>query len=577
MKLKFKRLVSIGLMAALCSSVVFSGCSDTSSEASGGESSTASLSSSDIIELPEDGGFTTVEYTASDDKYRTYYEIFVYSFYDSDGDGIGDIQGVISKLDYLNDGDPTTTDDLGIEGIWLMPIMPSPSYHKYNISDYMAIDEDYGTMEDFEELLEECHERGIDVIIDLVINHTSRQHEWYQNAIAELKEGKTDGYAQYYHFEENKDEDGWSKAGVGDWYYECEFDTDMPDLNLTNEDVRAELEAVVKYWLDLGVDGFRLDAVKYYEDTGTDDSVEDLQWLYTYAQSVKEDVYMVGECWDGSNIISEYYNSGVDSFFNFDMQSATGRVTSAINNSNALSYVQYLENWQDTIQANNSNAIDATFISNHDTARSAGFLMTKLKEEMAAALYILTPGNSFIYYGEEIAMTGSSTDPDKRTGMYWSSTDDTGYVSSIPGSTNKTVPDQSVEEALEDSDSLLTFYKRVIALKNQNPEIARGDITAVDFGINEAAGYISEYEGSKVMVIFNVSDTAQTVSIPTDEFTVSEVRGYVIADSSESTTTSALDAIGTSSSEESEEEEVTEFTVTTTEVTLPAYSVIVLK
>ena len=585
-----KKFISLELVCAMLAGTVLAGCNSgtTNTNSQTPQQSTSSeQSASSSIALPEDGGFTTTSYELSKDKYRTYYEIFPYSFYDSNGDGIGDLKGITSKLDYLNDGDTKTTTDLGVEGIWLMPIMPSPSYHKYNVADYKSIDEAYGTLDDFKELLSEAHKRNINVIIDFVINHTSRQHEWYQNAIEELKNGKSDGYAQYYHFKENNKENGWAYTGVGDWYYECQFDTDMPDLNLTNEDVRKELEDVVKFWIDMGVDGFRLDAVKFYESTGTDDSVADLKWLYDYAKSIKDDVYMVGECWDASGVISNYYKSGVDSFFNFDMQGATGRVNSALNKEDALGYAQALENWQKTIKASNPTAIDAPFISNHDTARSAGFLSTLTSKKMAAAMYILAPGNSFVYYGEEIGMTGSKSDPDKRTGMYWESSDAEGYVKIIPGSTNRDVPEKSVEEQLKDENSLLSFYKRVIALKNQNPEIARGDITAVDLGNKAVSGYVSEYNDSKVMVIYNVSSKGETVTIPSDKFTVSEVRGYAIADSGDSAASSGntvddLLNFGTtdsteSSAETSEEAEITEFAVSGSEVTLPAYSVIVLK
>ena len=122
----------------------------------------------------------TAEENVIDDNYRTYYEVFVYSFYDSDGDGIGDLKGLTENLDYINDGDPATDTDLGCNGIWLMPVMPSTTYHKYDVTDYEAIDPEYGTMDDFTTLVDECHKRGINVIIDFVMNHTSSQHEWFQ-------------------------------------------------------------------------------------------------------------------------------------------------------------------------------------------------------------------------------------------------------------------------------------------------------------------------------------------------------------------------------------------------------------
>ena len=546
--------------------------------------STVSQSDSNSLAVPSDGGFKSVSYDFSNDKYRTFYEIFPYSFYDSNGDGIGDLNGITQHLDYLNDGDTSTTDDLGIEGIWLMPIMQSPSYHKYNVTDYMTVDKDYGTNDDMKKLVEEAHKRHINVIIDLVINHSSRSNEWFQKAIEELKAGKTDGYADYYHFAKGDKKVGWHSAGVDDWYYQGEFDTDMPDLNLENENLRAELQDIAKYWLtDIGVDGFRLDAVWWFESGNSslddDGSIEDLKWFYDYAKTIKEDVYMVGECWKDSTTISNFYKSGVDSFFNFDMQGSTGRVNTAVSDKNAKSYINYLEMWQNDIRKNNPDAIDTPFISNHDTGRSAGFLLKETQRRLAAALYLMAPGDPFIYYGEEIGMTGSQNDPEKRTGMYWSASDTTGYVAKIPGAGVDGKPEKSVEEQLADENSLLNFYKKAIALRNQNPEIARGTLTAVDLGKNETSAYISEYNGSKVMVIFNLSGKSSTVTVP-DTFKVNEVRGYLKAYFDEDSSSGGLDDdfFGTGGGAGADETDgVTEFTVSGQEITMPGSTVLVLK
>lgn len=591
-----KKLICAALAAAMCSGAVLSGCTggttqlSPSSQAAEGSTAVSAAPTGAALTLPEDGGFKTVTAYASEDKYRTFYEIFPYSFYDSDGSGIGDLKGITQHLDYLNDGDINTTDDLGIEGIWLMPIMPSGSYHKYNVKDYMAIDESYGTMDDMRELTEECHKRNIRIIIDLVLNHTSRKHEWFTKAVEELKAGKTDGYAEYYHMAEYKEDNppsGWRRlTGVdGKWYYEAQFDTDMPDLNLKNPAVREEIKKIVDFWLkDVGIDGFRLDAVLWFESTGIEDSVEDLKFLYDYAKSVKDDVYMVGECWSGAGDIAQFYDSGADSFFNFGMQSATGNVNVSINTKDGKGYTEYLANWQKTLREHNPDAIDTPFISNHDTDRSAGFLSTNTTRKMAAAMYILAPGDSFVYYGEEIGMRGSGSDPDKRTGMYWSSTDSTGYVTSIPGATNKETPEKGALEQAKDDSSLQSFYRRVIRLKSQNPEIARGTIEAVDLGDSEVGAYISEYNDSKVMVIFNVSSEGKTVTIPADKFTAAEVRGYLKCDSGDAPSGGAAadpfaDLVGGGSEEtqESAGATVTDFAVTGSSVSMPAYSAIVLK
>ncbi len=589
-----KRFVAGIIAAILCSSALVSGCAGQtiplSPSSAPDQQSTGSTSPGGALTLPEDGGFKTVEATASSDKYRTFYEIFPYSFSDSDGDGVGDLKGITQRLDYLNDGDIKTTDDLGIEGIWLMPIMPSPSYHKYNVVDYKAIDEKYGTMDDMKELVSECHKRNINIIIDLVINHTSRKHEWYQKALEELREGKTDGYASYYHFEEfpaGTSKKGWEKAtkAGGNWYYECNFDIDMPDLNLKSEKLREEIKGIVDFWLnDVGIDGFRLDAVLWYESTGIADSVSDLKWLYDYAKTVKSDVYMVGECWSSAGDIAQFYDSGADSFFNFSMQSATGNVVSSLNTKDGKGYADYLVNWQNTIREHNPAGIDSPFISNHDTDRSAGFLLTNTSRKMAAAMYLMAPGTPYIYYGEEIGMRGSGRDENKRTGMYWSSTDNTGYVASIPNSENKETPEKGAYEQQKDDSSLQSFYRRAVRLRSQNPEIARGTLTSVDLGNGEVGAYIAEYNGSKVMVVLNVGGNSNKVTIPADKFSVQEVRGYLKADSGDAPGGSGNDdpfADLTGETQSSAEEQATEnaadFSVSGNTVTLPAYSLIVLK
>lgn len=573
-----RKLSALLLTAALLSSALLGGCANEEPvpSASKTDSSVASVTSGSSEGLPEDGGFKTVSYELSKDKYRTFYEIFPYSFYDSDGNGVGDLNGIIQKLDYLNDGDTKTTDDLGIDGIWLTPIMQSPTYHKYDVKDYYTVDEAFGTNEDFQKLLDEAHKRGINVIIDLVINHSSSQHEWFQKALEELAEGKTDGYAAYYHFAENNAIDGWTKAGVGDWYYESDFWSEMPDLNLKNPEVRAEIEKIVKYWLDMGVDGFRLDAVMWFESIDGvkgkhdhDSSIEDLQWLYDYAKTVKEDVYMVGECWaDSPATIADYYKSGLDSLFNFSVQGSSGKFNGYVNSGDAASYVQYLENWQSQISEKNPKAIDAKFLSNHDSVRSAEFIINSTRQRLAAAMYILAPGNPYIYYGEEISMEGSNRgEPDQnvRRGMYWSDDDETGYVKHLPDAADpEDEPSISVASALKDNESLLTYYKRIIALRNQNPEIARGTLKAVTLDNTATAGFVSTYEGSSVMVVYNLGDTSATVSIPSDAFKVNEVRGYVLAHNTKD------DPVGDTSYDST-------IKLDGQSLTMPAHSVFVLK
>ena len=228
---------------------------------------TVFLSGCGEYRMPIDENF---EPNIIDDNYRTFYEIFVGGFSDSNDDGMGDLQGVINRLDYLNDGDPKSGKSLGITGIWLMPVMVSFSYHKYDVIDYKTIDPDYGTMEDMRNLVAECHKRGINIIIDLVLNHTSKYHEWFKQAQQARATGDTaNPYYDYYSVKIGNEGVGWYNFATdpngNKWVYEGNFSSDMPELNYDNPAVKEAVEDIVRFWLsDVGVDGFRLDAVKYF-------------------------------------------------------------------------------------------------------------------------------------------------------------------------------------------------------------------------------------------------------------------------------------------------------------------------
>ena len=430
-----------------------------------------------------------------DDNYRTFYEIFVYSFCDSDGDGIGDLQGVISKLDYLQ--------ELGINGIWFMPIHPSTSYHKYNVSDYYAIDPQYGTMEDFEQLLAECKARDIHVIIDLVVNHTGSEHAWFKEAVAYLQnlpEGAEPDpqeckYLDYYFF--SKEEGKGSRPVNGtDWYYEGMFDFTMPDINLGSEATRAEIKNIMQFWIDKGVDGFRLDAAKEFYTGSVSKNVEVLSWIQETATSIKPDCYLVAEVWESFNQIAAYYESGITSIFNFAFGNADGKITKVLqgagNESVVTTYATALEKADTAYRASNPNYIDAPFLSNHDVGRIAGFAgRDENKMKMAAAMNLFMGGSVFIYYGEEIGMPGTGNDPSKRAPFYWNSARDNGTTNPPP---ECELPAEyelgSLEEQRGDDSSLYNYYRQAIAIRNALPQIARGVPTA-EAALN--TGCISAY------------------------------------------------------------------------------------
>lgn len=414
------------------------------------------------------------------DNFRNYYEIFVRSFYDQSADGIGDLAGVTAKLDYI-------TNDVGADGIWLMPIMPSPSYHKYDITDYYSIDPQYGTLADFDLLIAEADKRDVKIIIDLVLNHTSNLHPWFESAVNALWKDEQSKYTGYYNFTLENRGQGYSKI-TDKYYYECRFVSGMPDLNLDNTDLRGEIFNIAKFWLDRGVDGFRLDAVTSFYTGNNEKNIEFLTWFNNTIKAYKPDAYLIGEAWTDGLVIADYYKSGIDSFFNFPYSQATGTFVSTINGRTGNDFSKSLADWNALIKQKNTTAKDALFLSNHDNARSAGFLMRNTqKQKMAALLYLIAPGNPFIYYGEEIGMTGSGIDQNKRLPMIWSETIKVGITLPPSGSTQVIEGVAGVDIQIKDKSSLLNFYKKILAVKTKYPGIARGVMKYIDSGIQGVA------------------------------------------------------------------------------------------
>lgn len=480
----------------------------------------------DIPESDNIGIFPEIAEVPSNDKYRTFYQVWIGSFHDSDGDKIGDLPGLIEKLDYINDGDTESGMDLGMDGIWLSPMMPSSTYHKYNVEDYFAIDPQFGTMDDFDALLKACHDRGIVVIIDLVLNHSGAGHEFFIKACDELRQGKEDGYAQYYNFSKTQDTVYQYNVSGTDYYYQADFWDQMPDWNLSYEGTRRYFDEVTKFWLDRGVDGFRLDAVKYFGDSHTDGK-EFLNWFYTMAKGYKSDVYMVGEDWVDAGDIYDMYESGIDSLFNFKF-AGSGNDYIVASHGQVDDFVGKLKKYDTNIKKHNPDAINANFLTNHDMVRVANMIDVE-DNKFAAALYMLSPGNSFTYYGEEIGIEADSSNNDAfyRTAMIWDSENlPEIYANGVPY-----VPEHplgGVKQQLDNVDSLLNIYRALVRLRLQNPEIARGDITqTVGFDDLYCAGYVIDYDGSRVMIVHNGDKTAKTVTV--DALKNPQLRGWVTA------------------------------------------------
>lgn len=556
-----KKVLSLLLIIMLLCTVVITGCSndggDTADPTGGDNTSKDYLDDIAIAEVNQA------------DKYRNYYQIWIGSFCDSNNDETGDIQGIISQLDYLNDGDPETDTDLGVNGIWLSPMMPSVSYHKYDVTDYYNIDEEFGTLEDFDQLIAECNKRGIRVVIDLVLNHISSRHPWFAKACEEVKAGNFDGYAKYFEFVKSNTMPGEGYrqvSGSDDLWYEGNFTYEMPDWNLSSEATREEFKKISKFWLDRGVSGFRLDAVKYFTNDHTD-SVEFLEWYCSMCREIDPDVYIVGENWVGTGEIYETYKSGIDSQFAFKFGNTDGTFIMTAKSGNlGKKTINQMKRNIENIKENNPDAINAWFLTNHDMTRSANALKKLADRKMAAALYLLSPGCTFTYYGEELGIAAPNTtnDASYRTPMVWDSENLPDIY--VPGVDGVEAPEQGgVKQQLENEDSLLNFYKRVFKIKNQNPEIARGTITdTVEFDDNAVGAYYVEYEGSKLLIIHNTAtDSEKTLTITESIMKNSAIRGDLIAGDP------ATDAEGNTVKQE--------ITLQDGQLVMPAQSTVILK
>ena len=509
-----KRLLSLFLLF----SIVFSlfGCSGAGNTENTGATQSTQISTTQETEPDEviimDAGTPIPTQTNA----RAYYHIFVGSFSDSNGDGIGDLRGIIERFDYLNDGDDNSGKSLGVEGLWLSPIHPSSSYHKYDVKDYYTVDPKFGTLEDLKELIQLCKSRNVQLILDLVINHTSSQHPWFLKFREAHVTGNTsDPYYNYYSFAPDQPGNATFCALPGTQeYYEGNFSHEMPELNFDNPIVREEMVKVAQFYLEMGVDGFRFDAAKYIYYGDEPRNVEFWKWYMEQLRAIKPDLYAVAEVWDGDPITYPYF--AALNCFNFSMSQASGQIARAARNGAVSSYTDYVEQYIAEIQRQNPDAMPVTFITNHDMDRAAGFLMTATgAAKVAANLSLLMPGSSFIYYGEEIGMLGSrggsNTDANRRLAMLWG--DEDTVKDPVGANYSAKQANGTVKDQLSDPNSLYNHYKKLIALRKANPEIANGVFTSLSIKEGRVGGFLSQYEGKTVAVIHNTTTDAVTIDL----------------------------------------------------------------
>ena len=439
------------------------------------------------------------------------YEVFVRSFSDSDGDGIGDLNGLTAKLDYINDGDPASQTDLGASCVWLMPVAESPSYHGYDVSDYYRVEPDYGTEEDFKRLIVLAHRRGIKVLVDMVLNHASSEHPFFKAALADT----ASPFRAWYRFSPTAlgkgpwGAEAWHKSPAQNEYYYGVFWSGMPDLNYDTPAVREEAKKVATFWLrDMGVDGFRLDAIPYLMEegscmTGCAGTHAFLREYAAHIRSIAPEAYTVGEAWGNIATVLPYYPDQLTSSFAFELSDS---LLSAVRNGSAAGLLGGYLRLQDTLPAYRWSP----FLSNHDGMRSmTAFGGDVAKAKLAATLLLTLPGLPFVYYGEEIGMTGDKPDPRLRTPMQWRPGPGVGFTSGTaferPQPDSQTI---TVEAQQADPGSLLNLYRRLIHLRGANQALATGRLEPLQANNPIVSAYIRRAGDDAVLVVANLGASA---------------------------------------------------------------------
>ena len=445
-----------------------------------------------------------------------FYEVFVRSYKDSDGDGIGDLNGLRAQLDYLNDGDPDTDDDLGVTGLWLMPIFPSPSEHGYDVTDYQDIQPAYGTLEDFDALLAAAHQRGIRVLLDLPLNHSSSQHPWFVEALS--GESST---RDWYVWSERDLGDAWYAGG--DAYYYAVFWSEMPDLNYWSEDLRNQMASIYAFWLERGVDGFRLDGAKYLVEDGSVTENSDpthcyYEGLRRWQSAFYPEALFLGEVWDKTATVATYLGDGSDQLplvFDFDLSEG---IIQAIQRADIDEISTPLLN---RAYYYPDDRMGAPFLRNHDMDRTGSELGDLPSLKQAFALELSVAGTPFIYYGEEIGMTGARGDENndnaRRSPMQWNDGANAGFTEGEPWyPVNEDYTRINVEGQSADPDSLLSWYRTLIRLRfsEEGRALRSGEFTYLGKDDRGAYAFLRGSGDGAVLVAFNVgSDPVEAFDI----------------------------------------------------------------
>ena len=490
------------------------------------------------------------------------YQIYPRSFADANGDGIGDLRGIIAHLDYLNDG---TDQSLGVDGIWLSPIYPSPMFDfGYDVSDYCAISPEFGTMEDFRELLTEAHRRGIRIIMDLVLSHTSHAHPWFVESRASRDNPKRDWYL-WHDGGRGKPPNNWMASFGGrawEWdahtgqYYMHSFLPEQPDVNWRNPELQDAMWEVLRFWLDLGVDGFRLDVANWYlkdaqyrnnptkaigrrpydrqhhiYDRNQPETIEIMKDIRRVVDAYPARM-TVGEVWHeppGKPVLPAAYcadGEGLHLAFNFAFSYGKW---------NAAGFAQAVADWEDALPP---NVWPNYTLSNHDVPRAytryAVGGESDARARVAAAMLLTLRGTPFLYYGEELGMRNGRISRDQlqdplgkrywpapvgrdgeRTPMQWSAAPQAGFTTGAPWlPINDDYADVNAAAQEHDDQSLLHWYRRLIHLRKREPALVRGSYELLGDPSEAVFNYVRTWEGDRVAVCLNFDRHSQEAALP---------------------------------------------------------------
>jgi alpha-amylase len=449
-----------------------------------------------------------------------YYEIFVRSFADSNGDGIGDLNGITAKLDYLK--------WLGVSGLWLTPIFPSPSYHGYDVTNYFAVNPQFGTMADLHRLLREAHARGIKVLIDMVLNHTSSRNPWFEQAL--------DPKSPYHHWYtwagRGTDLSALSSVAGPAWhrrdgeYYLGDFSSDMPDLNYDDPAVRRQMIKIGRFWLAQGVDGFRLDAttqiyIDFKSDIGSPRAIgKNIAWWRQYHAALRAAdprVFLLGEVPAQTEAQAAPYYAALNSVFDFPLAKVLIGAAASERSPNVGEYVRNA--WRDFRRYARGPMVDAPFIGNHDRDRVIDQLGGNTNHDrMAAALLLTLPGIPFVYYGEEIGMNGLKPDPRIREPMRWDRDPHAAGETGWEAAPDNASPSLSVAAERADPASLLNFYRRLIHWRIELPALRDGAIAPYPADGGAISAYTRTDRTQRLLVVHNLSGTARTIHLADASF-----------------------------------------------------------